>query len=248
MGTRGLTVVVKDGKHRVAQYGQWDHYPKGQGVTALTFCAEHLSTPEGREKFAKKVDKCRFIDDAEFKRMWRSVGADLDKNGGMVPCNISDDFSEKYPALHRDAGAKVLSLVHKGFRKLQDELEFASGEGGFFGCEGVYVVDLDNAVLEVHYCGKLDPLGSGALARLLNGKRAAVPLMARFDLGSLPDDLDPYDTMERLQAMILRTAYPDEGDPDNKVVASVAGHTPEEVAQMAMGSVLDRVVAKVVAK
>ena len=35
MGTRGLTMVVSKGKTRVAQYGQWDHYPSGQGRTAF---------------------------------------------------------------------------------------------------------------------------------------------------------------------------------------------------------------------
>ena len=36
MGTRGLTKVIdKDGITKVAQYGQWDHYPEGQGVKIL---------------------------------------------------------------------------------------------------------------------------------------------------------------------------------------------------------------------
>ena len=28
MGTRNLTVVYLDGQYKVAQYGQWDGYPK----------------------------------------------------------------------------------------------------------------------------------------------------------------------------------------------------------------------------
>ena len=34
MGTRHMIGVVKDGIPRIAQYGQWDGYPSGQGVTA----------------------------------------------------------------------------------------------------------------------------------------------------------------------------------------------------------------------
>ena len=37
MGTRHMIGVVSDGKYRVAQYGQWDGYPSGQGVGILEF-------------------------------------------------------------------------------------------------------------------------------------------------------------------------------------------------------------------
>ena len=35
MGTRNLTAVFMDGEYKVAQYGQWDGYPSGQGVDIL---------------------------------------------------------------------------------------------------------------------------------------------------------------------------------------------------------------------
>ena len=43
MGTRHLTCVVKDGDYKVAQYGQWDGYPSGQGIDILTFLREELN-------------------------------------------------------------------------------------------------------------------------------------------------------------------------------------------------------------
>lgn len=38
MGTRNLSLCKKDGNIVIAQYGQWDGYPSGQGVTILEFC------------------------------------------------------------------------------------------------------------------------------------------------------------------------------------------------------------------
>ena len=34
MGTRNLTAVYLDGQYKVAQYGQWDGYPEGQGIAS----------------------------------------------------------------------------------------------------------------------------------------------------------------------------------------------------------------------
>lgn len=31
MGTRNLTAVYLDGEYKIAQYGQWDGYPKDKG-------------------------------------------------------------------------------------------------------------------------------------------------------------------------------------------------------------------------
>jgi hypothetical protein len=38
MGTRNLSLCKKDGQIKIAQYGQWDGYPSGQGATILKFC------------------------------------------------------------------------------------------------------------------------------------------------------------------------------------------------------------------
>ena len=40
MGTRNVTMVIHKGETKVAQYGQWDGTPDGQGVTILGFLSE----------------------------------------------------------------------------------------------------------------------------------------------------------------------------------------------------------------
>jgi hypothetical protein len=64
MGTRNLTKVIdKNGELVVAQYGQWDGYPSGQGVNMLSFISEHGML----NKIEKALAKCRWIEQAEIE-------------------------------------------------------------------------------------------------------------------------------------------------------------------------------------
>lgn len=122
MGTRGLTAVYHDGSYRVAQYGQWDHDPDGQGLTVLDFCAANLATAEKRQAFAVCLNKVRFsTDEGELR---------------------SSAFAS------RDHGAGILKLIQEaqGEVVLFDRIDFA---GESLHCEWAYVVDLDKATLEV---------------------------------------------------------------------------------------------------
>ena len=64
MGTRNFTVVIKDGKIKLSQYGQWDGYFSYTGVKFLEFVKENLQGTKNvkkhhsyrMKKFAEKVD------------------------------------------------------------------------------------------------------------------------------------------------------------------------------------------------
>src|SRR5574337_1233174 len=58
MGTRNLTAVMMNGEYKVAQYGQWDGYPEGQGKTILEF----LSGDGNIEKLKSALQRVRFLD------------------------------------------------------------------------------------------------------------------------------------------------------------------------------------------
>ena len=64
MGTRNLTCVYKNGEYRVAQYGQWDGYPEGQGVTILEFL-HRVNINE----FRNAIDKCTWITEDEINEI-----------------------------------------------------------------------------------------------------------------------------------------------------------------------------------
>jgi hypothetical protein len=210
-----------NGEHRIAQYGQWDHYPTGQGATALRFCCEHLGTPEGRQKFREALVKTRFIDGDAYKALWKTVGADLDKDNGLVSAAKSNEFSEKYPHLHRDAGAKVLGLVLDGATDLQDEIEYASE------AVGIFLVNMDKGTYEVYY-------GYGPN----RGRFPDVPLLATFSLDNLPPESEVDAIMDRLGDMSYRARDPEdfEGDPDTP---DIKGLLPDEVGRLAMGDSID---------
>lgn len=72
MGTRNLVAVFVDGKYQIAQYGQWDGYPSGQGLTVLKFVRDGLDL----QRFLKALENVRFVGEEEYKQKWIDAGAD----------------------------------------------------------------------------------------------------------------------------------------------------------------------------
>jgi hypothetical protein len=170
MGTRNLTCVFLNGEYKIAQYGQWDGYPSGQGATVLNFLKKtNLS------KFKEKVKKVKFLTDAE-------VGDINDKYG--------ENWKEHYPQLSRDQGAEILNFVDKGTEELVDNLSFADNKRGF-GCEFCYVVDFDNNSFESYTCHRSSPFFDDNNDRFENLK-----LMKTYSLDQLPTEKEFVDTLE----------------------------------------------------
>ena len=138
MGTRNLTVVQLDGEYKIAQYGQWDGYPTGQGAKVLEFLKK-LKTKKNRKQFEEKLRALQLADDAYLREVQKRHDAgELD--GGWTKC---------YPELSRDTAAGILQMVFDGppGMRLKHEVDFAKDS---LFCEWAYVIDLDNDVLEVY--------------------------------------------------------------------------------------------------
>ena len=131
MGTRNLTCVVLDGEYKVAQYGQWDGYPEGQGATALRFLRK-LNTPEKFKRFTDKVRACSWITNEEQENRDKKAG--ITHGTQWISMDKSDQPLKLYPENHRDTGAEILDLVYKSKQplKLVNEVDFA--QDGLF-CE-----------------------------------------------------------------------------------------------------------------
>lgn len=126
MGTRNSTLVKLDGELKVAQYGQWDGYPTGQGATIQEFLKE-VDLP----KFKEQVKNLKEITDEEAK----VVEAD-------------ENWTQNYPYLSRDAGAGVLKMIADG------EVKFVSLYPDFkddtLFCEYWYELDLDKETITMN--------------------------------------------------------------------------------------------------
>lgn len=126
MGTRHLIAAKIDGDYRIAQYGQWDGYPEGQGATCLDFLNE-----TDLDAFKAKLRATSFLTKEEVDQV-----------------NSDGDWRAKYPYLSRDTGADILNVVNSSENpiKLVDMRGFA---GDSLFCEYAYVIDFDTDTFEI---------------------------------------------------------------------------------------------------
>jgi hypothetical protein len=129
MGTRNLTKVIDaNGEIKIAQYGQWDGYPSGQGINALYHALNHKQIEKG-------LDRVRWAEQSELDAIY-SKFSEMNRMG-------TDDqkgFDLLYPNLTRDTCADILGVVawSVGEVILVDESDF---EKDTVMCEGIYTID-----------------------------------------------------------------------------------------------------------
>lgn len=165
MGTRGLTCAKINGEYKVAQYGQWDHYPTGQGTTILEF----LKKPGNLELLAEKIVKCSFLTDQQIDALG---------NG---------DWLKSHPQLSRDVGGEIFQAIVESEDGLEliNKIEFA---GDSLFCEWAYVVDFDEGTFEVYKGFNERSLKDGERFKYLEkeGDYSPVALAKKFNLKKLP--------------------------------------------------------------
>ena len=141
MGTRHFIGVVLDGDFKVAQYGQWDGYPTGQGATVL--------------KFLRLMDRPKF--EANLRASHFMTQAELDEFDRIADVNPIT-WPTTYPHMSRDAGAEILSMVQARPLALVDRRDFTRDS---LFCEWAYIIDLDTNQLEVYKGFNHEPLPPG---------------------------------------------------------------------------------------
>lgn len=189
MGTRNLTMVISNGQTKVAQYGQWDGYPGGQGLTALSTLKRIILSGQ-LGQFKAKIDNLQWISDEDAEKIEKDEN--LDKN---------------YPYLSRDCAADILEAIHFGTIQIRAGIgerkevpvnvigvtnhETFAADSLF--CEWAYVIDLDNGVFEVYEGFNKTPLTETDRFFYLQDLKEEyypVKLLASFDLNNLPSKND----------------------------------------------------------
>lgn len=139
MGTRNLTKVVMNGDVVVAQYGQWDGYPAGQGITAFNF----LKEKENRWALEMGLQRIYYPTLDELEAIFKPFEKVYD---------LGKSFEEKYPSLSRNTGAEILQVIAESKEAVPIRLDTEFENDTLF-CEGVYEVDLDYGLF-VSYWGR----------------------------------------------------------------------------------------------
>ena len=184
MGTRNLTCVVLNDEYRVAQYGQWDGYPSGQGVNILEF----LKTDFNKDEFIKNLEEWEVLTEEEIKEKYEG---------------------ESIASLSRDVGSNILYAIQND--TLKDKVLFLSTEfaqDSLF-CEWAYVLNLDTDELEVFQGFNTTPLSKSD--RFYNSDFKAqetsdgseyhpVKLLHVFDIQNLPFSKDFVEILEPREA------------------------------------------------
>jgi hypothetical protein len=164
MGTRNLTMVINhEGETKIAQYGQWDGYPSGQGVKILEF----LQNPELIERLKSNLSKVRF---------YEAGGRDKDfineyQNNAPRWSNDPDNrtpqqklWFERY--ISRDIAAEILVNIANSPDDeiiIDDSSSFGRDE---ISCEWAYVIDFQKNELRVHNDLPHNPIAIFALDSL----------------------------------------------------------------------------------
>jgi len=126
MGTRHLIEVKSDGITRIAQYGQWDGYLSGQGLSILNFLKRYAN----KKKWLKALKNCRFFESEEqIIKMYPLI----DKPDGHIP-----------PELHRDTGSKILDIVYES----KETIYLVNSKDSFW-CQYFYCIDMDKCTFTV---------------------------------------------------------------------------------------------------
>lgn len=117
MGTRHYQRVInKKGITKVAQYGQWDGYPSGQGKDILNYLRNC-----NLETYQKHLDTLREPTKKEVKVI-----------------NADKNWAKTYPYLSRDCGSKIHQMIEDGIVKF---VGLMPKEEADKWCEGFYTID-----------------------------------------------------------------------------------------------------------
>lgn len=186
MGTRHLIAVIKDGDYKIAQYGQWDGYPSGQGVEVLAFLRDN-----DLEDFSQKLELCQFGTEEDIEKAYEAfITKHANGMSGMNLAQANEFAKSKFWYLGRDTGSNILQFVMSALDPilLKDSRDFVKDS---LFCEWAYIIDMDRRVLEVYKGFNEAPVPDGERFASLNSEAERgyypVRLVKEYSFDALPE-------------------------------------------------------------
>lgn len=151
MGTRNLTIIIKDNKIRLSQYGQWDGYFDYTGIRFLKFVKENLQDKsiqghkDSMARFAEKVDLLKPTTDKYYKELVKATESYYESNDELNKSNYVIPFSLMHPQFSRDTGVEILNVINRlhrfEFNRKFFPVFIVKNEDGM--CEYANVINID---------------------------------------------------------------------------------------------------------
>lgn len=159
MGTRNTTRIYFNNELRVAQYGQWDGYPSGQGKDFMNFCASKYNMKALYNAIRNQNEP--FLSSEELdvlERGRRALFREIDDSN--LPMTSKDRITRYLSnsfEWHRDLGASILYRIAFGgcpvhMDTVGDELQEGNYEIWFYD-NGNEDPDDYNYILKLEYHG-----------------------------------------------------------------------------------------------
>lgn len=148
-------VINKAGVTKLAQYGQWDGDPEGQGINILTFLRDKdTDLIKYNEEVSKLVDIKSLYDYKEGRNpYYEKYSKWLEEiENKRIPTEEKEKIirsNDQYFSLSRDCGSRIHKMIYEGrinVVKLDEE--------GKNWAAGFYLIDLQKGVFHASYSGK----------------------------------------------------------------------------------------------
>ena len=146
MGTRGITKVIHEDTVKVLQYGQFDHYPSGQGVTAVQF----LRHPHNVLRLIAGLENVHYPTNDELAVLTKPY---THWEHGMMTFEKGEKFLADYPSLSRETATGILELIASAEGLVPLVLDHGFEDDALF-CEGVYTINLDTRTFTTKWDSK----------------------------------------------------------------------------------------------
>jgi len=201
MGTRNLTMVIDNqGTLKVAQYGQWDGYPAGQGSVVLEFAKNKEKMDRLKQAIIhiKFHNNCHDIDEYLEEYNSRFPYWNEAEHKTMPDNRTETDFYWFEKTQTRDLCAKILDSIitldktklpkeHNNIIYLYDDSEF--GKDSLF-CEWAYCINFETNKLECFKGFNTDETKQHPRFATVSDEYFGIVLIKEYDLDNLPSEDD----------------------------------------------------------